>query len=138
MSPPPHVPPPVPPIQRRPRRRWLPWVLSALTIAVGAAALAVATAVPATPDPAAPATPPADEGIGDGTWIVGVDITPGTYGSDGARPGQLCQASTHAGRDADSDLVDWITATDGPIVIEVGDDVGALVTLGCEPWRLIT
>ena len=87
---------------------------------------------PVTVAPAAPTT-----SFGDGTWIVGSDIQPGTYRSSGAKQGlfELCSATTKSGASSNSDTIDWVTANaNEPVVIEIGPGVKAFEVSGCEPF----
>lgn len=156
----PPVPPPFPPIVPRPRRPVWPWIVGCLVLllVIGIALSAdtdsppsdvVVVAPPAAgqdtgPDgpaaPAAPAAPP-DDGIGDGTHIVGIDISPGAYRSPGARHGlfPFCSWSTHSGGSSNSPLLDVGTpGADEPQVVEIAGAVAAFRTIGCEPWRLVS
>jgi hypothetical protein len=93
------------------------------------------TAAPAPTAAAAPASPRTS--FGDGTWIVGTDIEPGTYRSSGATPGffEFCSATTRSGASSNSDMIDWVTANaNEPVVIEIGPKVKAFDVSGCEPF----
>jgi hypothetical protein len=111
--------------QQEPAKRSMPYVVR-LVLVIGAvvAGLVIAakmgivgnTAAPATARPAA--VPPASSApavpagaIGDGVWLVGTDVQPGTYRSDGASGGQYCMWSRHSSTAGGP--LDNIIASDG-------------------------
>lgn len=91
-----------------------------------------ATAAPVAP-PAAPAGT-----LGNGNWIVGTDLQPGTYRSSGAKPGfiELCTWITRAGVGGNSDIIDIGNTADrgGQQVVQIGGKVKSFESSGCEPW----
>ncbi|MGD9527132.1 hypothetical protein [Pseudonocardia sp.] len=94
--------------------------------------------------PAAAAAPPVASGpqtsFGDGTWVVGEDIEPGTYKSTGAKPGiiEFCSVTTLAGDTSDSDIIDWVTANaNEPVRIKVTGKVKAVKATGCEDFTKV-
>ncbi len=125
---------------------------STITLLAIAAATAIACgAAPAdtTTSDAAPAadtttqksvtkTPSKPTTYGDGTYLVGEDLKPGTYRSAGAAEGmfQLCSWSIKTSDDQDARIVDIGTAgelTDRQRVkLKAGQ---AFETNGCAPWE---
>jgi hypothetical protein len=88
--------------------------------------------------PAKPAGPTTS--FGDGTWVVGEDIQPGTYRSPGAKPGlfDVCSASTHTGDAADGSILDWKTANAGePVRIKVSGAAKSVEVHGCETFTKV-
>jgi len=78
--------------------------------------------------------------IGEGTYIVGVDIEPGTYRSTGAKKGlfEFCSWRTLAGPSDNSDIIDIGSANaDEPMVVEIGPEVKAFKSSNCEPWQRV-
>lgn len=95
-------------------------------------AAAWAPAGPAGADPA-PAPPPAPKQVidADGTFVVGKDIAPGTYRSDGPRDGNACYwRRMSGGKILDSAM----TKKPQVVLIEPGDT--AFRTDRCAPWQL--
>ncbi|UGQ13745.1 hypothetical protein LO772_09175 [Yinghuangia sp. ASG 101] len=101
-----------------------------------AAAPAVASSAP----PAAPTTPPAPAPTsagpktsfdGDGTYLVGTDIAPGTYRSDG---GSLCYWERRS--DTSGEFAGLITndVAQGPTVVTIAKTDKAFKTQGCADW----
>lgn len=82
----------------------------------------------------AAATP--DGQIGEGVWLVGSDVEPGTYRSAGATDGDYCMWSRHSS--AAGGIMDDIIASDGDyagqmvVTIEPGDVL--FRTGGCAPF----
>jgi hypothetical protein len=149
---PPPVPPPHPPIEPRQRHRVLPWIVGgfALLLVIGIAVsprtdTPPASAIVGAPPASEQMAVPADAGFGDGTWIVGIHITPGTYRSPGAAPGiySFCSWATRASRtgaNGNSYVISRGFAkanANEPLVVEITEAVGAFQTYGCAPWRLI-
>lgn len=143
-------PPPPPPARKRTGRKVLAWtgaVLLALFVVAGVAgnrtssssapaspAPPVAVDVPAAAPPQYPAT------FGEGTYVVGVDIAPGTYRTAGAEPGlfEYCAWFTKEGPSSNSDVIDFGTGNAGePQVVEIDESVGAFDSSGCETWSLL-
>lgn len=92
------------------------------------------------PAPSAPAAPSAS-GIPSGTWLVGTDIQPGTYRSQGAEHGgfEFCSWSTKAGPSTNSATLDFGTANaDEPMIVEITSKVKAFTTNNCEPWTKVS
>ena len=72
--------------------------------------------------------------FGDGTWVVGEDIEPGTYRSTGAEPGmfEFCSVSTHTGDAGDGNVIAWDTANaNEPVRIKVSGKVKSVKSSGC-------
>lgn len=93
-------------------------------------------------EPAVAEAPAAQSGpktsFGDGTWVVGEDIVPGTYKSAGAQAGimELCSVTTHSDENADSNTtLDWKTANaNEPIRLKADGKVKAVKASGCEDF----
>lgn len=86
-------------------------------------------------------TAPKPSGIGSGTHIVGVDIQPGTYRSQGAQQGliEFCSWTTRKGASSNSDIIDFGSANaNEPMVVEIGKGVKAFETNNCEPWQKVS
>lgn len=135
------------------KRRVWPWVVGALVflLVVGSCAAALggneetprttnlgAPVVPSTPEttPEAPSGPKTS--FGDGTWVVGEDIEPGTYKTAGAREGmfEYCQITTHSDTEADSDkTLDWKNGNaNEPIRVKISGKVKSVNATGCEDF----
>ncbi len=99
---------------------------------------ATPTAARQAPAPApTSAVAPATLGIGDGTWLIGSDMQPGTYRSTGAKQGlfEFCSWSTKAGPSSNSDILDFGTANaNEPMIVAIDSKVKAFTTSNCEPW----
>ncbi len=138
------------------RRKLWPWVVGGAAIVLIAIGISsnpappAATSAPngagadiATPAAAAPAqtaTGGARTSFGDGTWVVGEDIQPGTYKSAGAKAGifELCSVTTLAGDTSDAPIIDWVTANvDEPLRIKVTGKVKAVKASGCEDFTKV-
>jgi hypothetical protein len=103
----------------------------------GAATRAV---VPTAPAVAAPA-PTATTIPGEGTYLVGSEITPGTYRSPGAKKGffEFCSYTrlrdTSGGSGA---MIDMGTANaNEPMIVTIAPSDGAFKSSGCEDWTRI-
>ena len=159
-------PPAMPPFPGKARKwPWIVGIVVAFLVGVGmggssksaptstsaaAPAVAAPAAAPAAPlkaaEPAAPAqrvgdAPAAASGpktsFGDGTWVVGEDIEPGTYKSAGAQVGimEFCAVSTHSGDTTDSPIIDIASANaNEPIRIKATGKVKAVKASGCEDF----
>lgn len=136
-------------------RYWrLPWIARIGVVAVIGVALIVgfntvrdngdrdraAPARPAASSPAQPDTATVPVGqIGPGEWLVGTDVQPGTYRSDGpTEPGGYCMWSRKDA--AGTGPLDNIIASDGSydagqmlVTIEASDVV--FQTRGCAPFQ---
>jgi hypothetical protein len=124
-------------------------LLIAIAVAVGRLASTGADATPSTvtgpstassPALTRPATP---AGIGPGVYIVGIDIQPGTYRTNGAVPqqytGGYCMWSRYD--NVGGGPTDGILASDGSregqmvVTIQPGDK--RFLTRGCHPWTRV-
>jgi hypothetical protein len=116
------------------------------TSAARSSAVPVAPTYPAAAAPvqAAPAEIPAatrsgpKTSFGDGTWVVGEEIVPGTYKTAGAKEGlfEYCQITTHSDTTADSDhMLDWKNGNaDEPIRVNISGKVKSVKASGCEDF----
>lgn len=124
-----------------PRRR-LPYLVRLpLVLAAVVAALVIGYKVthlqPAQVAPTAPSAPAAAPGtVGDGVWLVGTDVQPGTYRSTGAPPGGYCMWSRHSS--VAGGPFDAITASDGSktgqVLVTVQSADKLFRTHGCAPF----
>jgi hypothetical protein len=119
------------------------------TVTVTAAPAAAAAPAPAVtvtapvPPPvtvtaaAAPAPAPAKAAskasVGNGQWLVGKDIEPGTYRSPGVEAGDLCYADTNDGA---GNINQQEVTPEGPTVITVSSKDKVLKVSGCEDFVL--
>ncbi|MGE3288514.1 MAG: hypothetical protein AB7J32_20785, partial [Pseudonocardia sp.] len=153
-------PMPAQPVPAKPKPKW-PWIVGGVVLLLlligvsgnrqtATAPTATPATIPAAPTvtradittpaaaaPAPPVTAGPQTSFGDGTWVVGEDIQPGTYKSTGAQPGifELCSVTTLAGDTSDSDIIDWQTANaDEPVRIKVTGKVKAVKSTGCEDF----
>jgi hypothetical protein len=87
-----------------------------------------------TAKPVAPAVPSKSTMSGDGVFVVGQDITPGTYHTTGAVNGAdgNCYYALLGSTDT-SNIIDNNNVT-GPATITVGPGVKAVDISGCEVW----
>jgi hypothetical protein len=72
--------------------------------------------------------------------VVGQDIAPGTYRSDGAQAGlfDLCSVSTHTGDAADGSIIDWKTANaNEPVRIKVSGAAKSVESHGCNTFTKV-
>ena len=107
---------------------------------------AAAAPVPAAKPPA-PATPPValvppvdlttTTAFGDGTYIVGTDIVPGTYETTGPAAGGLglCAWSRLKDTSGNFDSIIANDAQQGPTTVTISKTDGAFKTAGCNPWQ---
>jgi hypothetical protein len=93
------------------------------------------TAGPTAPKQAALKTAPKSMMSGNGVFVVGLDIRPGTYHTTGAVGGVNCYYALLSSTNT-SDIVDNNNVT-GPATIKVGPDIKAVQISGCNPWRRI-
>jgi hypothetical protein len=151
---------------RKPRRNW-PWVLGGIVLLLGIISLGIvgggqknstSTATTAEP-PAAPAAPPAAPAellaapaellaapaspvnlataFGDGTYVVGIDLVPGTYATTGPAVGGIGVCSWSRLKDT-SGNVDSIITNDvqqGPTTVTITNTDGVFKTAGCTTWQ---
>lgn len=81
------------------------------------------------PAPEEPQTTEERTQWGDGDYIAGEDMPPGTYVSEGAQKGifELCSATTEDG--------EWSTGNAGEqVILKVTEDSGTVSISGCEPF----
>lgn len=73
---------------------------------------------------------------GDGTYLVGQDLAPGTYKSSGGDGGRSCYWERLSGLSGQP--VDRITNgySDGPQLVEISPSDMAFKTQGCTSWAL--
>jgi hypothetical protein len=151
-----HTPPPAP----KKKRKW-PWVVGGLFVllfvvpALGnksAPAPGTSTATPTRPaqtvaaptpqqqaEQEAPAAAPSGPktSFGDGTWVVGEDIVPGVYRTNGAQEGlfEYCQITTHSDTEAESNFLDWKNGNaNEPIRVKISGKVKSVKATGCEDF----
>ena len=87
-----------------------------------------------TPVPSPTPTPVPAQGFGDGTWIVGSDIQPGTYATG---PGlDFCSWKRLSGFSGDFDDIIAIDISPRPIVTILATDAG-FTSGGCNRWMPI-
>ena len=83
------------------------------------------------------AQPSAAASFGDGTWIVGADITPGTYKTPGPTNG-VCVWHRLSGFGGTMDEVAGHGASyGGPGVVTITDADKGFMSSGCEGWTLV-
>lgn len=90
--------------------------------------------------PATPAVAAASAGITSGTWIVGTDVQPGTYRSDGPNDAvSYCMWSRH--RVVTGDPFEGIIASDGTTsgqtVVTIAPTDKVFITKGCAPFERV-
>jgi hypothetical protein len=82
----------------------------------------------------APAPAPADITVGDGTYEVGAEITPGKYKSEGTRPGEFrCYWARLKGDDEFGDVI-TNHLDNGPTTVVVKASDKYFKTQGCVEW----
>jgi hypothetical protein len=134
----------------KPRRNW-PWVVGGIVVLLGIIGIiggsqhsSTSTATTAQP-PATPAAPPAAPAspvnlataFGDGTYVVGIDIVPGTYATTGPAAGGIGMCSWSRLKDT-SGNVDSIIANDAqqaPATVTITKTDGVFTTAGCNTWQ---
>lgn len=99
--------------------------------------------------PAAPADAvPAEEEVqaasgtipGDGIFIVGTDIEPGTYRTTGPAGGeswQMCYSARLSGLSGELDDIITNDISKGPKTVQVASSDEAFDTSGCSAWELV-
>lgn len=73
------------------------------------------------------------DGIGEGTFIVGDDITPGRYKAE-AKTGVLCYWARLKDDSGEFDSIIANNATRGKASVTIKESDGAFETSGCTPW----
>ncbi len=156
---PPLPTPPPPAATKRPNyvRRHAPWFVGAAIIAAfliglgagqssgsktttAAAVPAPATSAPAAPAATTPAAAPAPAApaavtiAGDGTYLVGSDVQPGTYKSPGG-DGRPCYWARL--KDASGNAIIANNFADGPSVVTIAKTDAAFETSGCQTWTKV-
>lgn len=152
-------PAPVPP---KKSRRW-PWVVGAVVLLLvfvsalsggdeeGSTAPTTAAGAPRVVAPAAPIAdgkPPAalsssgpETSFGDGTYVVGEDVEPGTYKTGGAVAGlfEYCSVTTYSDDVAsDNRAIDWKNGNaNEPIRVKLDGRVKSVKASGCEPFEKV-
>lgn len=103
-------------------------------IAVAASLLVIgwsASTAPAHADPAPPPPPPSPKtSFGDGTYVVGTDITPGVYQSAGPVGDGACYWKRSNG---DGIVANAMTKKPQTVQIEAGDT--AFTSSKCQEWQ---
>jgi hypothetical protein len=104
---------------------------------------AVALASPAGADPVDPIP-------GNGFFVVGPDVAPGLYRTDGSAStfgvyindvpteGSMCLWFTYSTPDADKDHVVATNMSVGPMYVTINSTVKAFESRNCEPWARVT
>jgi hypothetical protein len=78
--------------------------------------------------------------FGDGFWVVGEEIVPGTYKSNGAQAGvfEFCMVTTYAGDDETSNILNIASANaDEPMRIKLSGKVKGVKVSGCEDFTKV-
>ena len=91
-----------------------------------------------TPTPSPTPTPTAtpEPGFGDGTWIVGVDMDPGTYASPG---GERCSWKRLSGLGGTRDeTIVWELWPVGRQIVAISSTDAGFQTEDCGRWRLLS
>lgn len=103
-----------------------------------AAPAAVPESVPAeAPAQADPATSPTPTTIpGDGTFLVGSEVTPGTYRSSKARE-PYCYASPASGLDGSGPRLNVTSFHGEPAIVTIKASDGSFQTSGCATWTRV-
>lgn len=106
------------------------------TTASGAPSATPDTPPPAPPAEGAPSGPPATN-FGDGTYVVGKDIAPGTYHSEGAAlPGVDCYWERAHDTSGATQSVIANHAGREPVTVTISANDGAFRTIGCKTWAM--
>jgi hypothetical protein len=110
---------------------------------LGAAAVAIVFASPAGADPVDPIP-------GNGFFIVGPDIAPGLYRTDGSAStfgvwindvpteGSMCLWFAYSTPDANKDHVVATNMSIGPMYATINETVKAFESQNCEPWTRVS
>jgi len=80
---------------------------------------------------------PAAEVPGDGTFVVGKEIRPGTYRTDGPEDSVIpnCYWARLSGTSGEFDDIITNGNTDGPATVTVSASDKAFLTSGCKTWK---
>lgn len=100
------------------------------------------TEVASPPTPAEPEQPtqrPTDEIPGDGTFLFGEDIKPGTYRAAGPADSAIpnCYWARLSGTSGELDEIIANGNTAGPATVTISSSDRAFQTTGCETWKKI-
>jgi hypothetical protein len=106
---------------------------NAIPAALLLAHLGLSAGVAGAEPPAPPAEPQATIER-DGTFLVGVDIVPGTYSSAGPVDGGTCYWKRMSGPDDGEILENALTKK--PQIVQIHPTDGAFTTDGCQPWQM--
>ena len=113
-------------------------------VSLGNSKPTAATSAPTISAPAPAVAAPVQNGpattFGDGTWVVGEDIVPGTYRSTGAKEGifEFCSVFTYANDTADGSVLALDSANaNEPIRIKVSGKVKSVKASGCETFTKV-
>jgi hypothetical protein len=134
---------------RKPWRNW-PWVVGGIVLLLGIIGIIGggqkrSTSTVTTAEPQAPAAPPAAPAspanlataFGDGIYVVGIDIVPGTYATTGVTAGGIGMCSWSRLKDTSGNF-DSIIANDaqqGPTTVTITKTDGLFETAGCNTWQ---
>lgn len=72
-------------------------------------------------------------GIGDGSYLVGSEIKPGTWKSSGVKDG-LCYADT---QNEDGDILQQEVAAEGSVIIRITEKAYTFKSSGCVGWKKV-
>ncbi|MDQ0605278.1 hypothetical protein QF037_009623 [Streptomyces canus] len=109
-----------------------------------ATATTTATETASAPTPTPTPTPsptkeeaPAGEIPGDGTYVVGEDIKPGTYRTDGPDDSVVsnCYWARLSGTSGEFDEIIANSNTAGPATVTISASDAAFQTTGCKTWK---
>jgi hypothetical protein len=75
----------------------------------------------------------ADRSFGNGTWVVGTDIEPGTYRTDGAT-GPGCYWARLSGLSGEFGDIITNGITEGPTTVTIASSDAAFESQGCQQW----
>lgn len=105
--------------------------------APGATTLGAAPGVPPMPGQSVEAAAADGSSIpGNGTFVVGSDIQPGTYKTDG--PDSFgCTYFRLANTSGDFNAIITSNVTQGPATVTIADSDGAFQTSGCKTWAKV-
>lgn len=114
---------------------WFPRPIVLASTVLAAAAMTLAGSASAEPDaePAEPAGPKTSMDA-DGTYLVGKDIVPGTYASQGPRDGSACYWKRAGGEGGKEKLDSALTKK--PAVVAIAPTDLSFKTTSCQSWTL--
>jgi len=113
--------------------------------AAGALPAAAATVTPATATPGTPVTPKPVEAspplaaaiAGDGSWLIGKQIKPGTYRTPGRSTSCYWALRSNLSYSYDATIVSSYGRR-GAQTVALGPNARAFITYGCGRWELIS